>query len=210
MAGRREAELELEARKLELGYAAEEGARLSQLEQTGDVSKLAAARARTEADKARVAVAAQAATLERLALDARRDEGDRAAELAQRRRELSARDGARGVHTATIARLEQELDARLIRAPAAGTVAELGRLTPGSFVRAGEALGAIVADGALTVEAEFEPAEALVRVRLGQSGELALTGFPRAEYGTLSLSVARIASEARDGKIRVELALAHP
>jgi membrane fusion protein (multidrug efflux system) len=209
-AERREAELELEARRLSKLYADEEAERLSQLEVTGDVSKLSASRARTEAQRARVAVEAQETALERLALDARRDEGDRAALLAERRRELAGQSGARGVHAAAIARLEHELEARFVRAPAAGIVAELARISPGSYVRAGEVLGAVVAAGRLTVEAEFEPAEALGRVRLGQSGELALAGFPRAEFGALPLAVERIAGEAREGKIRVELALATP
>src|SRR5688572_16249691 len=139
-AARREAGLELDVRRLSLRYAEEEGERLTQLEQTGDVSKLSASRARTEAEKARVAVELQETVLGRLALDARRDEGDRAALLAERRRELAEKDGARGVHAAAIARLEHELEARRVRAPAAGKVAELARLARGSFVRAGESL----------------------------------------------------------------------
>jgi len=210
VAERHEAELELEARRLTVRYAEEEADRLTQLEVTGDVSKLSASRARTEAEKARLAVTSQETTLERMALDARRDEGDRAALLAERRRELAEKSGARGVHAAAIARLEHELDARLVRAPAAGIVAELARISPGSFVRAGDVLGAVVAAGRLAVEAEFEPAEALGRIHLGQSGELALAGFPRAEFGALSLAVERIAGEAREGKIRVELALTAP
>jgi len=209
-AARHEAELELDARRLSLRYAEEEAQRLTQLEETGDVSKLSASRARTESEKAKVAVDVQETVLARVAMDARRDEGDRAALLAERRRELAERDGARGVRAAAIARLEHELEARHVRAPAAGKVAELARMTSGSFVRAGESLGAVVADGKLGVEAEFEPAEALGRVRLGQAGELALTGFPRSEFGALALAVERIATEARDGKIRVELALTKP
>src|SRR6185503_20588618 len=57
----REAELELDARTLSRRYADEEAERLSQLEETGDVSKLSASRARTESEKARVAIEAQEA-----------------------------------------------------------------------------------------------------------------------------------------------------
>lgn len=207
---RREAELELETRRLALGYAEEEASRLGQLGETGDVSKLAASKARTEAGRARVAVEAQVAALERQGLDARREDADRAAILAQERRSLAEREGARGVHAATIARLEHELAQCRIVAPAAGVVGELAALTPGRVVGAGERLGSIVANGALAVEASFEPADALGRIRVGQPAELALAGFPRAEFGALDLAVARIAGEARDGKIRVELALTAP
>lgn len=209
-AARAEAEHELATRKLSLRYATEEAERLSQLETTGDVSKLSASRARTEAEKAEVAVSSQEAALARLGLDLRRDDGDRAAELAERRRQLSETEGQRAVHAAARARLEHELELRRVRAPSGGRVAELARLSPGSFVHAGESLGAIVSDAVLAVEADFEPAEALGKVRLGQHGELALAGFPRAQFGALAVEVERIASEARDGKIRVELGLLAP
>src|SRR6185503_17924045 len=96
-AARTEVELELASRRLSQRYAAEEAQRLTQLEQTGDVSKLSASRARTEAEKAAVAVSAQEAVLARVAQDVRRDDGDRAAELAQRQRELSEKEGQRPV-----------------------------------------------------------------------------------------------------------------
>src|SRR5688572_9329290 len=53
-ATRAEAELELETRRITLRNAREEAERLSQLEDTGDVSKIAAARARADAEKAAV------------------------------------------------------------------------------------------------------------------------------------------------------------
>jgi membrane fusion protein (multidrug efflux system) len=204
---RAEAELERTARELSQRYADEEADRLTQLEETGTVSKLTASRARTDAEIADVSVRQQGALLERLVVDLARDDQDRAALLAERRRELAAKDGAREVSRATIARLEHEVERRTLRAPAAGVVAELAALSPGAFVRAGQPLGAVVAEGRLAVEAEFRPADALGRVRLGQAGELVLAGFPRAEFGTLDVSVERIASEPREGAIRVELGL---
>lgn len=209
-AARQEALLELESRRLSLGYAREEAQRLSQLETTGDVSKLAASRARTDAERAEVAVRAQEAVLARLTQDTRRDDGDRAAEIAARRNDLAELDGQRAVQRAGLERLAHELELRQVRAPASGRVAELAALSPGTFVRSGESLGSIVAETRLAVEADFEPAEALGKVRLGQHGELALSGFPRAQFGALGVQVERIASEARDGRIRVELALLAP
>lgn len=209
-ATREEARLELESRRLALEYAREEAQRLSQLETTGDVSKLAASRARTEAERAEVAVRAQEAVLTRLTQDARRDDGDRAAEIAARRNELSELEGQRAVQEAAIERLAHERELRAVRAPASGRVAELAALSPGGFVRSGQSLGSIVAETRLAVEADFEPAEALGKVRLGQHGELSLSGFPRAQFGALGVEVERIASEAREGRIRVELALLAP
>ena len=55
--------------------------------------------------------------------------------------------------------------------------------------------------------AEFEPASALGRIHSGQVAELRLTGFPWLQYGTVAARVASVASEPRDGSIRVELDL---
>ena len=55
------------------------------------------------------------------------------------------------------------------------------------------------------VVAEFAPPEALGRVRPEQRGRLRLDGFPWAQYGTVSATVARVATETQNGKIRVEL-----
>ncbi len=203
----REAEFELSARQVSLRTAREEAQRLARLEASGDVSKIASTRARADADKAALAVEAQAATLARCSQDARRDDGDRAAVQAERQRELAAREGEKAVREAALERLAHAIELCRVRAPVAGRVGDLARLTPGRFVQAGESLGAIVSDARLVVEAEFEPAEAMGRVRLGQRGELDLTGFPRAQFGTVGVQVERIASEARDGRIRVELRL---
>ncbi len=206
----REAELELSAREISLRYAREEAERFAQLESSGDVSMLSVLRTRAEADKAAVAVEAQQATRARLERDAQRDDADRAATLDGRRSELAARRGERSVRAAVLQRLEHAIERCRVRAPAAGRVAELARLAPGTFVTAGQSLGALVSEARLAVEADFEPAEALGKVRLGQHGELVLAGFPRAQFGAVGVEVARIASEARDGRIRVELALLAP
>jgi multidrug resistance efflux pump len=209
-AAREESALELAARRITQRAARDEADRLTKLEGTGDVASLVAERARTEAEKAEVAVRAEEAVHFRRAQDALRDDADRAGEIAVRRTELAELEGRLSVHASTLQRLQHALELRTVRAPVTGIVADLARLAPGTFVRSGETLGSIVAESRLAVEAEFDPREALGRVRLGQHGELALTGFPRAQYGVLDVEVERIASEARDGKIRVELKLLSP
>ena len=55
--------------------------------------------------------------------------------------------------------------------------------------------------------AEYTPSAALGRVRPGQPARLRLEGFPWAQYGSLRATVAVVASEPRDGRVRVELEL---
>lgn len=106
-----------------------------------------------------------------------------------------------------IARLEQEIEARRLHAPVGGRIIEAVARPPGSSVKEGEALGTLLPAGKLIVIAGFDPAGALGRVAPGQSARLTLTGFPSTIYGTLPARVERVAGEARDGEVRVELSL---
>ena len=66
----------------------------------------------------------------------------------------------------------------------------------------------MVPSGALHIVAGFVPAEAFGRVQPGQPARLRLQGFPPAQYGSVHAVVSSVASEVRDGRVRVELALA--
>jgi len=55
--------------------------------------------------------------------------------------------------------------------------------------------------------ANFDPPAALGRIRPGQHARLRLEGFPWAQYGSVSATITNVASEIRDGNIRVEMAL---
>jgi hypothetical protein len=59
----------------------------------------------------------------------------------------------------------------------------------------------------LRVVANFDPPAALGRIRPGQHAQLRLDGFPWAQYGSVSATITSVASEIRDGSIRVEMAL---
>ena len=109
--------------------------------------------------------------------------------------------------SATIQRLQYEIDRRRIRAPISGRLGECAALRPGSHISEGQQLGVILPPGKLEVIAEFQPSAALGRIHPGQSAVLRLQGFPWAQYGTVSARVSGVAAEIRDGKVRVELAL---
>jgi membrane fusion protein (multidrug efflux system) len=55
--------------------------------------------------------------------------------------------------------------------------------------------------------AHYPAQAAFGRIRAGQRATLRLDGFPWAEFGTVSATVAEVGREVRDGKVRVELAL---
>ena len=61
--------------------------------------------------------------------------------------------------------------------------------------------------GEIKAIAEFLPASALGRIQPDQRARVVLQSFPAAQYGDLPAIVTRLASEPRDGRIRVELTL---
>src|SRR5262249_45676164 len=52
---------------------------------------------------------------------------------------------------------------------------------------------------------EFSPSLTLGRVQPGQKAQLRLDAFPWAQFGSVSATVTRVASEIRDNLVRVEL-----
>src|SRR5262249_56369322 len=94
-----------------------------------------------------------------------------------------------------------------VRAPIAGTVAEVAPLKVGGVVEAGDRICTIVPDGGLKVVAQFRPAIALGRIRHGQSARVRLEGFPWTQYGGAAATVANVSGEVRDGQVRLDRAL---
>jgi multidrug resistance efflux pump len=113
-------------------------------------------------------------------------------------------EGQRITSAAAIERLQYEIEKRRIRAPISGRLGEAQTLRIGAVVREGDKLGAVVPSGTLRIIADFLPPAALGRIRPGQPVRMRLEGFPWAQYGSVSGTVSSVASEIRDGRVRVE------
>jgi membrane fusion protein (multidrug efflux system) len=100
---------------------------------------------------------------------------------------------------------EYEITKRWIRSPAAGQLGEVANVQIGKVVHVGDKLGAVVHPGALKAIADFFPPAALGRIQPGQPAWLRLKGFPWTQYGAVAARVTNVASEVRDGLVRVEL-----
>jgi multidrug resistance efflux pump len=128
-----------------------------------------------------------------------------AGEAAQREDQRAGqivRDQARARHG------EAEAAAQLAgRAPVAGRLGEVATLQVGGMVHVGARLGAVVPPGALKIMTDFLPPAALGRIQPGQPARLRLEGFPWTQYGDVAATVASVASEVREGRVRVELAV---
>jgi len=134
-------------------------------------------------------------------------ERDRLARLERFKREIVQLEGDMATATATVERLEYDLEQRRVRAPVAGRLGEVAALRLGALVREGDRLGVILPPSALKIVADFPPSTALGHLQAHQPARLRLAGFPWAQYGSLAATVTSVAHEPRDGQIRVELSL---
>lgn len=124
-------------------------------------------------------------------------------------RELSVLQGRISTAERTEQRLDLEVGRRLIRAPVSGRLGEVADIRLGSVVAEGKRLCTIVPESdEYIVSAEFEPSQALGRIRPGQGARLRLHGYPWAQWGTVRAQVTnQVGSEVREGTVRVVLAI---
>jgi membrane fusion protein (multidrug efflux system) len=181
--------------------------RLAPLRAAGIIPELEFLRARSEAQKRDNAAESMHLAVAKLEQEHRTIGRDRQSQIERLKGEISRVESQMFTDKSTLKKLENEIDKRRIEAPVSGRIGEVTEQRAGTFVAAGSKLGAIIPDGGLKVVAFFQPQSALGRIQPGQAARLRLDGFPWAQYGSVGATVANVASEARDGRVRVELVL---
>ena len=188
--------------------AADEEAELfTRLQARGLPAQIDVQRAKAEAQKRRAAADTLRLAVSRLDRDHHTQESDRQANIERLRRDVTRLAGEMATSAATVERLAHEIERRRIRAPMPGRLGEVAGLHIGTVVGEGNRLAAVVPHGDLQVVADFLPSSALGRIQPGQPARLRLEGFPWAQYGSLAATVNRVASEVRNGHVRVDLSL---
>lgn len=185
--------------------AEEEARRAGVLRDGGAIAEIDFLRSRTEADKQRAATEALGLGIDRIRGEMRTRASGVRARLEELRRELTMLQGRRETTDVAIRTLEADIARRTVRAPVAGTIGELAELNAGAFVEGGARICTVLPKGDLRIVAELAPRDATGRVRSGQSAIVRLDAFPWVEFGTVPATVSRVASEPRDGLVRVEL-----
>jgi membrane fusion protein (multidrug efflux system) len=165
-------------------------------------------KAESESGRLHAAVAALQTAAVRIPQDQAARDREREVRIARLEGEIASLESQRATLRAETDRLAYEVERRQIRAAADGHVGEAVNMGVGAVVAEGVRLGSIVPDGRLLIVAQYPAQAALGRIRAGEPATLRLEGFPWAEFGTVSATVERVAEEVRDGKVRVELALA--
>jgi multidrug resistance efflux pump len=185
--------------------ADEEARRIARMHDEGLVPEAERTRADAEAEQRRAAASARQRSLKRLEADRRFEQSEKRALLAELERQAEVLQAELATSRAADERLEHQLQLHQISAPVSGRLGEVVPLQEGSFIDAGDRLAAVIPPGVLRVVAEFDPPDALGRVRPSQDARLRLEGFPWVQYGSIPATVDRVANETQNGKIRVEL-----
>jgi multidrug resistance efflux pump len=204
----REAESRVREAEIPALYAEQDLARMRKLYDEHIVSTRDFDKAESEAARARLAVTALEAAASRVPQEQATRNRERDVRIERLQGEIATLEAQRDTLQAETARLGYEIERRRIRAPVDGRIGEAATLRVGAVVSEGDRLGSIVPAGHLLVVAQYPAQAAFGRIRAGQPATLRLDGFPWAEFGTLSATVAGVAQEVRGGKVRVELALA--
>lgn len=165
-------------------------------------------KAEAEARRLRAVVATLGSAARRVPQEQVTRDRERDVRLERLYSEIATLRAQQSTLRAGIERLGYEIERRRVRAPVDGRVGESAILRTGAVVQEGDKLASIVPDGRLLVAAQFPANAAFGRIRSGQAATLRLEGFPWAEFGSVAVTVARVAQEVRDGSVRVELAVA--
>jgi multidrug resistance efflux pump len=188
-------------------FSEEEAKRLERMHANGLLPELEYLRVKAEAQK-------RSATAKELQLATDRIAWDQKTRLSQHRvtqerlnLDLARVRGEIETSKSTVERLQYELERQIIRAPAGGQLGEAAQLRPGSFIQSGARIAILVPAGGLRAVAFFNPGLSLGRLQSGQSARIRLQSFPWTEYGSIAATVSNVASEVRDGLVRVELSV---
>lgn len=198
-----------EARALErhisASHAEEEARRAAALRESGAISEAEARRLRASAREVRAGSTALRLGAKRVAGEQKLQVSELQTRVDEMRRELAGLEGKRGISRAQLAVLDARIARTVVRAPVAGIVGEVARVTVGAHVTEGQRVATVVPPGKLKAVGQFAPAVALGRVRPGQKARLRLDSYPWAEFGVVNATVKEVASEPRDGRVNVEL-----
>lgn len=204
-----EATERLSAAEAAAGLAIDKVNRLKQLETRGLISAIDLENARAEDQSRRGELAAARMGIDRLRAEQLAAERGRRGKIASLERERVGLQGLRAATVSTVARRESEAERRRIRAAVSGRLGEVNPVQIGAVIREGDRLASIIPQGQVRAVAEFG-APALGRLRRGQIARLRLDGFPWTQYGYVDAEVTSVASETREQRVRVELAVRRP
>jgi membrane fusion protein (multidrug efflux system) len=162
---------------------------------------------RSEADDRRLNTRGARVDVGRLHVTSKYDDELAKARIADLERQVAELTAERDTTRAAIDTAVATIALKTVRAPSSGRLGNIAAVQVGEVVHAGDVLATVVPSQEVHVVAEYTPAEAVGRILPGQQARIRLSGFAWSQYGLLHATVKRVASEPRDGTIRVEMDL---
>ena len=101
-------------------------------------------------------------------------------------------------------KIQLRIEELIVRAPFAGLVGSMARVSVGQAVQPGSWLMTLVPTREYEFHASFTAREAAGRMRVEQPARIRFYALPWTEYGTLDATVLRVGSEERNGSVRVD------
>jgi membrane fusion protein (multidrug efflux system) len=185
-------------------FARSNGNRLKRLSAKGIAAEIDTLRALSEADRLAASKDAMAADLKRLDQDGRRRAHEAQARIENLKQSVVSLEGEMMTARAAVARIRQAIELHVVRTPIAGRIGDAAPLHAGAYVAEGARLFSVVPPSELKIVGDFAPGSTIGRVRPGQRATMRLDGFPWAQYGSIDATVGRVATEIREGTVRVE------
>jgi multidrug resistance efflux pump len=202
---------EAKARLREAGTLAQlaekEAGRSNSLFARNVVSEATKDKAQAEATRQQAAVESLQFYTKKLQFKLNSGKNDRQAGLRHVESEITEIEGYIAAAAGLVERLAYEIDQTRIRAPITGRIGEVAEISVGKVVQKGDCLATVIPSGTHRIVANFSPADALGRIRPGQTAWFRLHGFPWAQHGSIAATVERVAREVRDGLVRIELGI---
>ncbi|MCW1842522.1 HlyD family secretion protein [Prosthecomicrobium hirschii] len=193
--------------EIALQLARDSEKRVAKLSASGSASAVEASR--TAADALRLAAVRDALVAEtrRTEIAARMRAAERNAQIEGLLQSVAGFEGDIAASRNAARRLAVAIETHRVRAPVSGRIGDALPLSRGAYVAEGQRVATVIPEGGLIAVGEFDPAATVGRIRAGQHAVVRLDGFPWTRFGTVSATVTRVASEVRDGRVRVEFGL---
>lgn len=190
-----------------LKQAEQERAQAAELSREGLIPRRDLDRAVSESGRLQKVSLTAAAAVARLETEQAKREKDREVRISSIQSQIAKLKADQLTNSAGVRLAQRELASRRIFAPVSGRIGEAPVLAPGSVLREGDRVAAIVPSGGLRIVAQFPPAAAHGRIRAGEHARMRLSGYPWTEFGVVEAQVTAVGGEDSNSKVRVELAL---
>lgn len=194
----------IEETRAELEYAIEAESLYRKMRSERQIDALKYSRARTEVTQVQLELQAKEAESNELVINRRLASSRYNTTRAQLMRDRARLAGDVAELQPEQSRIQHRIEELTLRAPFAGRVGALARVSVGQSLQPGAWLMTLVPSREYEFHATFPAREAAGRLRVEQPAQVRFYALPWTEFGTLDATVLRVGTEERNGTVRVD------